>query len=153
MKYTVSMHPDDWPGTELEDAHRRYRSLGQALHHLKEAVILAGPTAGVYLRRAIPPAFREQIMRSPATASNNCPIWIGGLVTARSVGTRAPHLWEQISHLRRPGLDKCEPREYAALNWVHPPCYTWPRRGAGHGSSRSLPPPSHRGNRPTSRPP
>ncbi len=72
-EYPVSMHPDDWRGMELEDAHRRYRGLGQALHHLKEAAGLAGPTAEVYLRQAISPAFREQIMLTTAV-SNNCPI-------------------------------------------------------------------------------
>jgi hypothetical protein len=73
MKYTVSMHPDDWRGMELADAHRKYRSVGQALHHLKEAVGLTVPTAQVYLRRTISPALREQIMITTAV-SNNCPI-------------------------------------------------------------------------------
>ena len=71
-EYSVSMHPDDWPGMELEDAHRRYRGLGQALHHLKEAAGLAGPRR-VYLRQAISPVFREQIMLTTAI-SDNCPI-------------------------------------------------------------------------------
>lgn len=69
----VSMHPDDWRCLEGGNTHRRYLSAGHALHHLKEAVGLARPTAEVYLRQAISPAFREMIMITTATA-DNCPI-------------------------------------------------------------------------------
>jgi hypothetical protein len=70
---SVSMHPDDWRCLEGGNAHRRYLGPGQALHHLREAAGLARPTAEVYLRQSISPAFREMIMITTAT-SNNCPI-------------------------------------------------------------------------------
>lgn len=69
----VSMHPDDWRVPEGGNAHRKYRSPGHAFHHLKEAAGLTVPTAEVYLRQAIPPVFREQIMIITA-ACNNCPV-------------------------------------------------------------------------------
>lgn len=72
-EHSVSMHPDDWRSPDDGNAHRTYRSAGHALHHLKEAAGLAAPTAAVYLRQAISPAFREQIMITTAV-SNNCPI-------------------------------------------------------------------------------
>jgi hypothetical protein len=67
----VSMHPDDWRGLKDGDTHRRFRSLEQTLHHTKELVGLLGPTGELYLRQAIPPAFREQIMVVTATC-NDC---------------------------------------------------------------------------------
>ncbi len=71
--YSATMHPDDWRVLEGGNVHRRYGSLGQAFHHLREAACLTVPTAEVYLRQAISPAFREQIMITTAV-SNKCPI-------------------------------------------------------------------------------
>lgn len=69
----VSMHPDDWRCLEGGNTHRKYLGAGQAFHHLKEAAGLARPTADIYLRRSISPAFREMIMITTAT-TNDCPI-------------------------------------------------------------------------------
>ena len=49
----VSMHPEDWLGLTEGDTHRRYRSLGQALHHTKELAGLIVPVGELYLRRPI----------------------------------------------------------------------------------------------------
>lgn len=68
----VSMHPEDWRGLEDGDTHRRYSSMGQTLHHTKEFAALLVPAVDqLYLRPAISPAFREQIMIVTATC-NDC---------------------------------------------------------------------------------
>lgn len=69
---TVSMHPDDWQGLEEGTVHREYRSLQHALHHWREFANLGVTVAEIYLRRAISPAFREQIMIVTATC-DECP--------------------------------------------------------------------------------
>ena len=69
----VSMHADDWRCLEDGDTHRRCRSLEQALHHTRESAALLVPVGELYLRQAISPAFREQIMIVTAVC-NDCPI-------------------------------------------------------------------------------
>jgi hypothetical protein len=68
----VSMHPEDWAGLEEGDSRRRYRSLGHAVHHLSELVLLSKQAAALYLLRPITPALREQIMLVTAVC-NDCP--------------------------------------------------------------------------------
>jgi hypothetical protein len=65
---TVSMHELDWTDCDDAGTRRRYRSPGHLLHHLWELAGLAVPLFEVYVLRALPPAFREQIMIVTAMA-------------------------------------------------------------------------------------
>jgi hypothetical protein len=68
----ATMHELDWENGHVPEGGRRYRSLGQFTHHQKELLSMLVPLAEVYLRHAIPPAFREQIMIVTAMA-DCCP--------------------------------------------------------------------------------
>lgn len=68
----ASMHEHDWEAGAVPRGGRRYRSLAQLLHHLRELALLIDPITRVYILRAIDPAFREQIMVVTA-AADGCP--------------------------------------------------------------------------------
>jgi len=67
----ASMHEHDWDEGQVCAQGRRYRSLGQFIHHQRELVTMAGLVARIYLAGAIAPGFREQIMIVTAL-SNDC---------------------------------------------------------------------------------
>jgi hypothetical protein len=71
-KPAVSMHELDWWDGEGDSTLRRYKNPGHLFHHLKELAGLAVPLSKVYVLRALPPSFREQIMIVTAMA-NECP--------------------------------------------------------------------------------
>lgn len=67
----VSMHPLDWRDGAGVTSPRRYRSAGHLLHHAGELARLSVPLAEVYVMRALPAVFREQVMIVTAMA-NDC---------------------------------------------------------------------------------
>jgi hypothetical protein len=58
----VSMHELDWEDGAVPVHGRRYRGVGQFLHHQREMSGMMRPAAEIYFARTLSPAFREQIM-------------------------------------------------------------------------------------------
>lgn len=68
----ATMHEDDWEDGHVPAAGRRYRTPAQFMHHQRELLTMVVPVAEVYLRHAITPALREEIMIVTAMA-DSCP--------------------------------------------------------------------------------
>ena len=67
----LELHERDWPVYEEGLSRRSYRGLSHFLYHLRELLGAQVPLAGIYLGRALEPAFRERIMLVTAMA-NRC---------------------------------------------------------------------------------
>ena len=67
----LELHERDWSLYEEGLSRRSYRGLSHFLHHLRKLLGVQVPVAGIYLGRAMSPAFRERIMLVTAMA-NRC---------------------------------------------------------------------------------